>query len=70
LTPLLSQFNGDSAEALRQVAADARPTAICARGEEGRIEASSDSHLLDLDFLTLQTLVNLGNKNAFANVRE
>jgi hypothetical protein len=70
LTPLLSQLTGQTADALRQLATDARPTAICARGEENRIEAASDSHLLELDFLTLQTLINLGNKHAQPNVRE
>ena len=70
LTPLLSQFSGESADALRQLAADARPTAVCARGEENRIDVASDSHLLDMDFLTLQTLMNLGNKHAHLNVVE
>jgi hypothetical protein len=70
LTPLLGQMTGDTAAALRQIAADARPTAICARGEENRIEAASDSHLLDLDFLTMRTLMNIGNNHAGAGVRE
>ena len=70
LTPLLGQLSGEQADALRQVAADAHPTTICARGESDRIEASSDSHLLDMDFVTLQTLMNLGNKHIGAGVRE
>jgi hypothetical protein len=70
LTPLLSQFSGEAAAALRQLAADARPTVVCARGEEDRIEASSDSHLFGFDFLTLGSLMNLGNKQAAANVTE
>jgi hypothetical protein len=70
LTPLLSQFSGQSADALKQLAADARPTAVCARGEENRIEAASDSRLLEMDFLTLETLINLGNKHTIQNVRE
>jgi hypothetical protein len=70
LTPLLSQLNGDSADALRQLAADARPTAICARGEQSSIEASSDSHLLGSEFLTLGNLIGRGNKNAAPRVRE
>jgi hypothetical protein len=32
LTPLLAQLSGDTADAVRKLAADARPTAICARG--------------------------------------
>jgi chaperone required for assembly of F1-ATPase len=70
LTPLLSQLNGDSADALRQLAADARPTAICARGEQSSIEASSDSHLFGSEFLTLGNLIAHGNKNAAPRVRE
>jgi hypothetical protein len=70
LSPMLSQFTGQAADALRQLAADARPTAICARGEENSIEASSDSHLFGFDFVTLGTLMNLGNHHATANVKE
>ena len=70
LTPLLSQFSGDSADALRQLAADARPTAICARGEQSSIEASSDSHLFGFEFLTLGNLIGRGNKNAVPNVKD
>jgi hypothetical protein len=70
LTPLLSQFTGESAEALRQLAADARPTIICARGEESRIDAASDSHLFGFDFLTLGALINSRNKSAGVSVSE
>jgi hypothetical protein len=70
LTPMLSQIGGQAADALRTLAADARPTAICARGEESRIEAASDSHLFGFDFVTLETLMNIGNKHAAANVKE
>jgi hypothetical protein len=70
LTPLLTQVSGETADAVRKLAADSRPTAICARGEESRIEASSDSRLFGLDFLTLETLIHSGNKHVSANVRE
>ncbi len=70
LTPLLSQFSGKSADALRQLAADARPTVICARGEESRIEAASDSHLFGFDFMTLGALINSGNNHVRASVKE
>ena len=70
LTPLLSEFSGDSADALRQLAADARPTAICARGDQSSIVASSDTHLLGFEFLTLGNLIGHGNKNATPSVRE
>ena len=68
--PLLSQFTGDTADALRQLASDARPTVICARGEESRIGLASDSHLFGFDFATLETLMNLGNKHATASVKQ
>jgi ferric-dicitrate binding protein FerR (iron transport regulator) len=70
LTPLLSQLDGETADAVRKLAADARPTVICARGEQSRIEAASDSRLFGFDFLTLETLIHSGNKNAGTSVRE
>jgi hypothetical protein len=70
MTPLLSQFSGEAATALQHLAADARPTAICARGENNRIEAVTDSRMFGLDFVTLETLMNIGNKHAGANVVE
>jgi ferric-dicitrate binding protein FerR (iron transport regulator) len=70
LTPLLTQLNGDTADAVRKLAADARPTAICVRGEVNRIEAASDSRLFGFDFLTLETLIHSGNKHANASVRD
>ena len=70
MTPLLSQFTGETADALRQLASDARPTVICARGEQSSIEAASDSHLFGFDFETLGTLIDMGNKHAAVNVRE
>ncbi len=70
LTPLLSQFSGPSADALRQLAADSRPTAICAWGRDNRIEAASDSRLFGFDFLTLGALMNSRNNNVGRSVRE
>jgi hypothetical protein len=70
LTPLLAQFSGQSADALRSLASDARPTAICARGEESSIVAASDSHLFGFDFLTLGTLIDSGNKHPGASVQQ
>ena len=40
LTPLLSQLGGETAATLQQLAADARPTTICAWGKDTRIEAA------------------------------
>jgi hypothetical protein len=65
LTPLLSQLSGKSADAIRQLAADSKPTAICAWGRDSRIEAASDSRLFGFDFLTLGAL--LDSRNKFAN---
>jgi hypothetical protein len=62
LTPLLSQFSGETADALRKLAADARPTVVCAWGKDSGIEAASDSRLFGFDFLTLGEILNSGNK--------
>ena len=70
LTPLLTEVSGETADAVRRLAADARPTAICARGEQNRIEAASDSRLFGFDFLTLEALIHSGNKRAQTSVRE
>jgi hypothetical protein len=64
LTPLLTELSGESADAIRKLAADSRPTAICAWGRDTRIEVASDSRLLGFDFLTLGRLLNSGNKSA------
>ncbi|MFZ0302784.1 MAG: FecR domain-containing protein [Terracidiphilus sp.] len=63
LTPLLSQFNGDSANAIRKLAADSRPTVACAWGKDSRIEAASDSRLFGFDFLTLGAVLDSRNKS-------
>ena len=64
LTPLLSQFSGEKAQALSQLAAEGRPTAICAWGKDNRIEAASNTHLFGFDLLALEALVHPGNKQA------
>jgi len=63
LTPLLSQFSGDSANAIRKLAADSRPTVACAWGKDNRIEAASDSRLFGFDFLTLGAILHSQNKS-------
>jgi len=70
LTPLLSQFSGKSADAIREMATDSRPTAICAWGKDTRIEAASDSRLFGFDFFTLGALMNSRNKMPVQSVRE
>jgi hypothetical protein len=68
LTPLLSQLSGETAEAIQKLAADSRPTVICAWGKDNRIEAASDSRLFGFDFLTLGALLHSGNKSPGQNV--
>jgi hypothetical protein len=70
LTPLLSQFSGESADAIRKLAADSRPTVICAWGKDNRIEAASDSRLFGFDFLTLGALLDSRNKSGGQNVMQ
>jgi hypothetical protein len=70
LTPLLSQISGESANAIRNLARDSRPTAICAWAQNTRIEAASDSHLFGFDFLTLGSLMNSRNKVGGQHVTE
>jgi hypothetical protein len=62
LTPLLSQFNGDSANTIRKLAADSRPTVVCAWGKDSRIEAASDGRLFGFDFLTLGAVLDSRNR--------
>ncbi len=70
LSPLLNQFSGERADAIRKLAADARPTAICAFGKDSGIEVASDSRLFGFDFLTLGALLDSGNKKLHQNVQQ
>ena len=70
LTPLLSQVQGGTADMVRKLAQDSKPTAVCAWGEENRIEAASDSRLFGFDFLTLGALLDSRNKSADVHVSE
>jgi hypothetical protein len=64
LTPLLSHMSGESADALKKLASDSHPTAICAWGKDAGIEVASNSNLFGFDFLTLGSLLHSGNKQA------
>jgi hypothetical protein len=64
LTPLLSQMSGPSADALKKLASDSHPTAICAWGKDAGIEAASNSNLFGFDFLTLGSLLRSENKGS------
>jgi len=70
LSPLLSNFSGETAQALNQLAADAKPTAICAWGKDSRIEVASNSRLFGFDLLTLGALMDSGNKHTNAGVKQ
>jgi hypothetical protein len=70
LTPLLGQFSGESADAIRKLAADSRPTVICAWGKDNRIEAASDSRLFGFDFLTLGAILDSRNKSGGQHVMQ
>jgi hypothetical protein len=63
VTPLLSQLSGGSADAIRKLAADSHPTAICAWGKDSRIEAASNSNLFGFDFLTLGRILKAEKQN-------
>jgi hypothetical protein len=60
LQPLLDQLSGERAEAVRQLAADSRPSVICAWGTEDRIEAVSTSRLTPFDWFALAQLIDMG----------
>lgn len=57
ITPLLSQLSGETADALKKLAADSHPTAICAWGKDAGIEVASNSNLFGFDFLTIGKLL-------------
>jgi FecR protein/Putative zinc-finger len=63
LQPLLSQFTGEQAKALQELAADSKPSVICVRGEQNQIEASTNSRLLGFDWLTMASLLEGGTKH-------
>jgi hypothetical protein len=67
--PMLAQMGGEQAAALRQLTADAKPTAICAWGKDRGIEIASDSHLLGFDFVALGALFHGGNNPAPQSVK-
>jgi hypothetical protein len=56
--PLLSQLSGERARLVQELAADARPSVICAYGEQTRIDVVSNSKLFGFDFLALTSLLH------------
>jgi len=63
ISPLLSQMSGQSADAIRELASDSRPTAICAWGKDAGIEVASTSNLFGFDFLTIGRLLAAERQN-------
>jgi len=61
LKPLASQLNSGQLALLQQLAADSKPSVMCAYGENDRIEVASSGKLLDLNpaFPTLLHLLGL-----------
>jgi hypothetical protein len=61
LKPLTSQLNSGQLAVLQQLAADSKPSVMCAYGESDRIEVASSGKLLDLNpaFPTLLHLLGL-----------
>lgn len=49
LQPLASQLTSNQFAVLQQLAADSKPSAICAYGEQDRIEVATNGKLLDLN---------------------
>jgi len=60
----VSQMNGETADALKKLAADSHPTAICAWGKNAGIEVASNSNLFGFDFLTLGRLLHSESKGS------
>jgi hypothetical protein len=56
--PLLSQLSDERARLVQELAADARPSVICAYGEQTRIDLVSNSKLFGFDFLALTGLLH------------
>ncbi|HLH08856.1 MAG TPA: FecR domain-containing protein [Terriglobales bacterium] len=60
LQPLASQLNSQQLQLLQQLAADSKPSVICAYGDQDRIEVASNTRFPGLDFNNLALLKLLG----------
>jgi hypothetical protein len=58
LKPLASQLTSEQLALVQQLAADAKPTVLCAYGESDRIEVASSAKLFDMN-LGFPTLIHL-----------
>ena len=64
LQPLTSQLSADQMQTLQQIAADSKPTVICAYAGDDRIELASGSRLLPFDLNSIGLATLLGKKPA------
>ena len=60
LQPLSSQLNSQQLQLFQQLAASAKPTVICAYGDQDRIEVASNSRFPGLDFNSLALFQLMG----------
>ena len=69
LKPLASQVPAEQFRALQQLAADSKPSVICAYGETDRIEVATNGKLLDLNpgLMTLFRLLGQGGHGTSAS---
>jgi hypothetical protein len=64
LKPLAGQLSGPQMQVLQQMAADSKPTVICAYAGDDRIEVASGSRLLPFDLNSIGIATLLGRKHA------
>ena len=64
LKPLEGKLNAQQMQTLQQLAADSKPTVICAYAGDDRIEVASGSRLLPVDLNSIGLSTLLGRKNA------
>jgi len=59
--PVMSQLTPSQLQSLQQLAAESKPSVVCAYGEPNSIRVASNSRLfgLDLNTLTLSTLMKM-----------
>lgn len=58
--PIASQLNSQQLQALQQIAAEAKPTVVCAYGDENTIQLASSSRLLPFDVNSMAVMTLLG----------
>jgi hypothetical protein len=63
LKPLAGQLSGPQMQVLQQMAADSKPTVICAYAGDDRIEVASGSRLLPFDLNSIGIATLLGRKH-------